>query len=134
MSGADPRGVVLVVDDDPRALRLIQLVLEHDGYRVLPAADPATARELFLAESPDVVATDLMLPGMNGIDLCRWMRERSTGPRLAGLLLITAMDTVETRSAAAAAGIDDLVTKPVEPAELRRRVHRLLRRADGFTV
>ena len=134
MSAAEPRGTVLVVDDDPRALRLIQLVLEHDGHRVLPAADPATARELFLAESPDVVATDLMLPGMNGIDLCRWMREHSAGPRPAGLLLITAMDTVETRSAAAAAGIDDLVTKPVEPAELRLRVHRLLRRADGFTV
>jgi DNA-binding response OmpR family regulator len=134
MSGADPRGVVLVVDDDPRALRLIQLVLEHDGYRVLPAADPATARDLFLAGTPDVVATDLMLPGMSGIDLCRWMRERSAAGRTPGLLLITAMDTVETRSAAAAAGIDDLVTKPVEPAELRRRIERLLGRDDGLTV
>lgn len=134
MNGADSRGVVLVVDDDPGALRLIQLVLEHDGYRVLPAADPGTARELFLAESPDVVATDLMLPGMNGIDLCRWMRERAIGARAPGLLLVTAMDTVETRSAAAAAGIDDLVTKPVEPADLRNRVRRLLRRADGLTV
>lgn len=134
MSGAGQRGVVLVVDDDPRALRLIELVLEHDGYRVLAAADPAAARDLYLAETPDVVATDLMLPGMSGIDLCRWMRERVTGARAPRLLLITAMDTVETRSAAAAAGIDDIVTKPVEPAELRRRVDRLLRRAGGFTV
>lgn len=130
MSGTGQRGVVLVVDDDPRALRLIELVLEHDGYRVLAAADPAAARDLYLAETPDVVATDLMLPGMSGIDLCNRILERAGGARRPGLLLITAMDTVETRSAAVAAGIDELLTKPVELDELRMCVRRLMHEAQ----
>jgi DNA-binding response OmpR family regulator len=125
-----PSGVVLVVDDDPRALRLIELVLEHEGYRVLAAPDPATALTMLETETPDVVATDLMLPGMSGIDLCQRVRERAAGARSPGLLLITAMDTIETRSAAAAAGIDELVTKPVELDELRRRVKRLMHEAQ----
>jgi DNA-binding response OmpR family regulator len=125
-----PGGVVLVVDDDPRALRLIELVLQHEGYRVLAAPDPAAALTMLETETPDVVATDLMLPGMSGIELCRRVRERAAGARSPGLLLITAMDTIETRSAAAAAGIDELVTKPVELDELRRRVKRLMREAQ----
>jgi DNA-binding response OmpR family regulator len=129
MSEPARQGVVLVVDDDPRALRLIQIVLEHEGYRVLTAADAAAACELFAQERPDVVATDLMLPGMNGIEFCRWIRERSAGTRAPGLLLVTAMDTVETRNAATEAGFDDLVTKPVELGDLRRRVRNLMREA-----
>ena len=131
MNPSGPGGVVLVVDDDPRALRLIELVLQHEGYRVLAAPDPATALAMLETETPDVVATDLMLPGMSGIDLCLCVRERAAaGARIPGLLLITAMDTIETRSAAAAAGIDELVTKPVELDDIRRRVKRLMREAQ----
>ncbi len=118
--------LVLVVEDDPRALRLMTVVLGHAGYRVQAAGTPAVARAMLEQEVPDVVATDLYLPGMSGIEFCLWVRGR-LGERAPAMMLLTAMDTAETRQSAAAAGIDEVMTKPFDIGELKQRLGRLIR-------
>jgi len=124
------RPTVLVVDDDPRALKLMQVVLEHAGYRVLIASDGLEAQAKAVSMSPDLVVADLMMPGMNGIEFCRWVR-RSLEGRTPGTMLLTAMDTSDTRLAAAEAGIDETVTKPFDRSDFLRRLEHLLRARRG---
>jgi DNA-binding response OmpR family regulator len=120
------RPLVLVVEDDPRALRLMTVVLGHAGYRVQAAGTPEAAQAMLEQEVPDVVATDLYLPGMSGIEFCLWVRAR-LGAHAPAMMLLTAMDTAETRRSAAAAGIDDVMTKPFDIGELKQRLARLIR-------
>lgn len=112
------RPLVLVVDDDPRSRELLQLLLGADGYRVAAFADGPAALEALGAGTPRVVLMDLVMPGMDGIELCRRLRRSAAGGQL-GLVVLSGMDDAETRRTALEAGADAVMTKPVDRRELR---------------
>ena len=117
---------VLVVDDEPTIRDVVVRYLERDGYATLEAADGARARELLESGDPDLVVLDLMLPGMDGLELCRWIRSRSRLP----LIMLTARSEESDRIVGLELGADDYVTKPFSPRELTARVRTVLRRAE----
>jgi phosphoserine phosphatase RsbU/P len=124
-----PRSI-LVVDDDPRARKLMRVILEHAGYRVALAEDGESALAEFALHPAEIVIADLMMPGMDGIELLARLRREPFEPRPL-LMLLTAMDTSETRAAAYAAGADDLMTKPVDRGTLLERLAALSNGAAG---
>ena len=115
---------VLVVDDDPNVVELVRLYLERDGYRVLMALDGANGLALALEEQPSLVVLDVMLPHLNGLDVCRALRQESAVP----IIMLTARVEVEDRLAGLDLGADDYITKPFSPRELAARVRAVLRR------
>ena len=117
---------VLVVDDEPTIREIVVKYLRRDGFRTLEAADGSHAHELVEAESPDLVVLDLMLPGIDGLELCRWIRERSNLP----VIMLTARGEESDRIVGLELGADDYVTKPFSPRELAARVRTVLRRAE----
>jgi DNA-binding response OmpR family regulator len=116
---------VLVVDDEPIVREVVVGYLEREGYRTLQAADGDRARELLEYESPTLVVLDVMLPGMDGLELCRWIRSRSQVP----VILLTARGEETDRIVGLELGADDYVTKPFSPRELTARVRTVLRRS-----
>jgi two-component system phosphate regulon response regulator PhoB len=126
--GAGPeRSLILLVEDDRGNLVLTRAVLEEAGYRVLGAGSADEARELLAVERPDLVLTDIELPGDSGLDL---VREIAQDPRTASIpvIVLTAHVTAETRVAAFEAGSTDFLTKPVDIRELVLRVGAILAR------
>lgn len=119
-----PVATALVVEDEPEIARLVQQYLEREGFQVAVAYDGPQALELFARLRPDVVVLDLMLPGLDGWEVCRRIRE---GPPSA-VVMVTARDAVEDRVAGLELGADDYVTKPFSPRELVARVRAVLRR------
>jgi DNA-binding response OmpR family regulator len=116
---------VLVVDDEPIVREVVVRYLQHEGYRTLEAGDGEHAKILLEAERPDLVVLDVMLPGVDGLDLCRWIRARSELP----VILLTARGEEADRIIGLELGADDYVTKPFSPRELAARVRTVLRRA-----
>jgi DNA-binding response OmpR family regulator len=117
---------VLVVDDEPSVRDVVVRYLRRDGFRTLEAGDGDTARRLLEQETPSLVVLDLMLPGMDGLSLCRWIRERSALP----VIMITALGEETDRLTGLEVGADDYLTKPFSPRELVARVRAVLRRAS----
>jgi DNA-binding response OmpR family regulator len=117
---------VLVVDDEPIVREVVVRYLKREGYRTLEAGDGDRARELVERFSPNLVVLDLMLPGMDGLSLCRWIRERSDLP----VIMLTARGEEADRIVGLELGADDYVTKPFSPRELATRVRAVLRRAS----
>ena len=117
--------LLLIVDDDPRSRELMRIIFRHAGYRVLAAPDPEAAIALVETERPVVALVDLLMPGMSGIEFCRWMRAK---PELAAtrFVLLTGMDTEDTRREALQAGADSVINKPFDRIELLREVASLL--------
>lgn len=115
---------ILVVDDDKKTVDLIQLYLEKDGYRVLAAYDGRQALELARQKRPDLIVLDLMLPAVDGLDVCRILRGESKVP----IIMLTARTTEEDKLLSLDLGADDYVTKPFSPRELLARVRAVLRR------
>jgi len=118
---------VLVVDDEPGLVELIRGHLEREGYAVLTAFDGLTALDLVRAEQPDVVVLDLMLPGLDGVEVCRRLRAFSD----AYVLMLTARAEEIDKIVGLSVGADDYLTKPFSPRELIARVRALLRRPRG---
>ena len=116
---------VLVVDDEPIVREVVVRYLEREGYATLEAADGPNARTLVERESPDLVVLDVMLPGTDGLELCRWIRARSELP----VIMLTARGEEADRIVGLELGADDYVTKPFSPRELAARVRTVLRRA-----
>jgi DNA-binding response OmpR family regulator len=116
---------VLVVDDEAIVREVVVRYLEREGYRTLEAGDGEEARRLIESDPPGLVVLDLMLPGMDGISLCRWIRERSDLP----VIMLTARGEEADRIVGLEIGADDYVTKPFSPRELAARVRTVLRRA-----
>ncbi len=112
---------VLAVDDDPRILRLLEHHLKAGGYRVLTAPDGETALQVVLDQSPHILMTDWLMPGMSGGDLLRALRATETGRQIYGLVL-TGRDEEEHVVAAFDAGADDFVAKPYNQRVLMARV------------
>jgi two-component system, OmpR family, phosphate regulon response regulator PhoB len=116
---------VLVVDDEPTIREIVVSYLERDGFKTLEAADGNRARELLESDPPDLVVLDVMLPGTDGLELCRWIRSRSRLP----VIMLTARGEESDRIVGLELGADDYVTKPFSPRELAARVRTVLRRA-----
>ena len=117
---------VLVVDDEPIVREVVVRYLEREGYRTLEAGDGDEARSLLERQEPSLVLLDLMLPGTDGLELCRWIRARSTLP----VIMLTARGEEADRIVGLELGADDYVTKPFSPRELVARVRSVLRRAE----
>jgi two-component system alkaline phosphatase synthesis response regulator PhoP len=118
---------VLVVDDDVKTVELVKIYLNRDGYRVLTAYNGNDALHIARQSHPDLIVLDLMLPGMNGLDVCRTLRQESDVP----IIMLTAMTTDDDRLTGLNLGADDYVTKPFSPRELAARVRAVLRRLPG---
>ncbi|MDA1360981.1 response regulator transcription factor [Glycomyces luteolus] len=117
---------VLFVEDDDVIREATQLSLERDGFRVSVAADGRAGLEAFFAVRPDVALLDVMLPGMNGVSLCRRIREHSLVP----VIMLSARDDPVDVVVGLEAGADDYITKPFDSAVLTARIRAALRRAE----
>jgi DNA-binding response OmpR family regulator len=115
---------VLVVDDEPIVRDVVARYLERDGHRALVAANGGDARQMIERETPSLVVLDVMLPGEDGLSLCRWIRSSSDLP----VVLLTARGEEADRIVGLEIGADDYVTKPFSPRELAVRVRTILRR------
>ncbi len=118
---------VLVVDDEPTVREVVVGYLRRDGHDVAEAADGSTALELLDADPPDLVVLDMMLPGVNGLDVLRRVRAVSDIP----VIMLTARAEEPDRVSGLELGADDYVTKPFSPRELAARVNGVLRRTAG---
>ncbi|MGP3690351.1 response regulator transcription factor [Streptomyces sp. IBSNAI002] len=127
----DLSGRVLVVDDDPTVAEVVAVYLERAGFTVDRAADGPTALEAAARCRPDLVVLDLMLPGMDGLEVCRRLRSRTAGAPPVAVVMLTARGDEEDRILGLEVGADDYVTKPFSPRELVLRVRSVLRRASA---
>jgi DNA-binding response OmpR family regulator len=122
----NPRmSTILVVDDEPIVRDVVVRYLRRDGYETREAATGDEAREILEAEKPELVVLDVMLPGTDGLELCRWIRARSDLP----VIMLTARGDETDRIVGLELGADDYVTKPFSPRELAVRVRAVLRRS-----
>jgi DNA-binding response OmpR family regulator len=117
---------ILVVDDDRNIVDLVRLYLERDGYQVLVAYDGLEALRLARQRRPDLIVLDLLLPEVDGLDVCRILQTESKVP----IIMLTAKTTEEDKLIGLELGADDYVTKPFSPRELVARVRAVLRRVD----
>jgi two-component system KDP operon response regulator KdpE len=118
-------GNILIVEDDPNIRKLVRVNLVKRGYSVCEAEDSHQAMAYFQAEAIDLVLLDLMLPGLSGVDICKWIRARSDVP----IIVLSARMEEDIKVAALDAGADDYVTKPFGQDELLARVRAFLRRS-----
>jgi len=118
---------VLVVDDEPTVREVVVGYLRRDGHDVAEAGDGNTALELLESDPPDLIVLDMMLPGVNGLDILRRVRASSAIP----VIMLTARAEESDRVAGLELGADDYVVKPFSPRELAARVNGVLRRTGG---
>jgi DNA-binding response OmpR family regulator len=116
---------ILIVDDDRKTVDLLRLYLEKDGYQVLAAHDGRQALELTRQRRPDLIVLDLMLPTVDGLDVCRILRAETRTP----IIMLTARTTEDDKLLGLDLGADDYITKPFSPREVVARVRVVLRRA-----
>ena len=115
---------VLIVDDEPIVRDVVARYLKREGYDTLEAGDGEAARALIESDAPNLVVLDVMLPGTDGLALCRWIRTRGDLP----VIMLTARGEEADRIVGLELGADDYVTKPFSPRELAARVRTVLRR------
>ena len=115
---------VLVVEDDERIRTAVRLALENEGWEVVEARSGEEALEIFPEADADIVLIDIMLPGIDGFEVCRTVRRQSDIP----VVMVTARDDTHDVVAGLEAGADDYLTKPFAPKELSARIRALLRR------
>jgi two-component system KDP operon response regulator KdpE len=125
MAGLTGKGNILVVDDEPQITRVLKTSLSSHGYGTRTAADGDEALQVMKDWSPDLIITDLRMPNMDGLDLCRHVREKSRIP----IIVLSVKGEERTKVEALDAGADDYVTKPFNMNELLARVRAALRRA-----
>ncbi len=119
--------LILVVDDEVKIAKLARDYLERGGFRVVTAGDGRTAQAVARYDHPDLVVLDLMLPDVDGLDVCRSIRRESDVP----IIMLTARVEESERLIGLELGADDYITKPFSPRELVARVRAVLRRAQG---
>jgi len=120
---------VLVVDDDVKTVELVKLYLNRDGYKVFTVHDGVEALRLARESHPDLIVLDLMLPGIDGLEVCRTLRNESDVP----IIMLTARTTDRDKLTGLDLGADDYMAKPFSPRELAARVRAVLRRLPGET-
>jgi len=119
--------LILVVDDEPKIVKLARDYLENGGFRVLTAANGVDVLPITRQERPDLVVLDLNLPGMDGLDVCRALRRETDVP----IIMLTARVEETDRLIGLELGADDYISKPFSPRELVARVRAVLRRTKG---
>lgn len=119
---------ILVVDDEPKIRRVVEQSLRRDAYKVVHACDGMEALQKMEEEKPDLIILDLMMPEMDGFDVCKNMRSRGDN---TPVIILSAKDELEDKASGFNLGIDDYVTKPFSPSELALRVKAVLRRVNG---
>src|SRR5512145_2339183 len=119
--------LILIVDDEPSIVQLGQMYLERDGFRVISAGDGNQALETVAGQRPALIVLDVMLPGLDGLEVCR--RLRAQGDPVA-ILMLTARDEDIDKILGLELGADDYMTKPFNPRELVARVKAILRRGE----
>ena len=124
--------MILLIEDNRDIAEMVAEFLEGKGYAVDHAGDGVTGLHLAVTNPYDVIVLDLMLPGLDGLAVCRKLREEAK--RDTALLMLTARDTVDDRVAGLDAGADDYLVKPFEIRELEARIRTLLRRQRGTVV
>src|SRR5437588_2148807 len=120
---------ILIIEDEANIVQLNRLYLEQAGFTVLAASDGAAGLELHAREHPDLVILDLMLPALDGMEVCRRIRAWASTP----ILMLTARQGEEDRIAGLEMGADDYLVKPFSPRELVSRVKAILRRTTSAT-
>jgi DNA-binding response OmpR family regulator len=118
---------ILVVDDEPKTVQIARDYLEESGYKVLTSGEGTQALTIARQDKPDLIVLDLMLPGMDGLDVCRSIRKESDVP----IIMLTARAGEIDQLIGLELGADDYITKPFSPRTLVARVRALLRRASG---
>jgi two-component system, OmpR family, response regulator MprA len=118
---------ILVVDDDPRITDLLRRVLAYEGYSIAIAASGSEALNRSLERPPDLIVLDIMIPGLDGLEVAQRLREAGDN---VPILMLTARDTVADRVKGLETGADDYLVKPFAPEELVARVKALLRRSQ----
>jgi two-component system, OmpR family, alkaline phosphatase synthesis response regulator PhoP len=118
---------LLIVDDEQSILTLLQYNLEQAGYQVLTAMDGEEGKNLALAENPDLIILDLMLPKLDGLDVCKQLRQQRV---MTPILMLTAKDDEFDKVLGLELGADDYMTKPFSPREVVARVKAILRRVQ----
>lgn len=121
---------ILVVDDEPQILKVLQAYFEKEGYLVVTSMDGRVALEVFNRENPTFVILDLNLPGMDGLDVCREIRRNSTVP----ILMLTARVEEVDKLIGLELGADDYVVKPFSPREVVARIKTIMKRVNAGTV
>ena len=116
--------LILIVDDEKNITDILTFILEKDGYRTLAAYDGPTGLDLALSENPDLILLDVMLPGMDGFEVCRTIRSKRNTP----IIMLTARDEEVDKVLGLELGADDYITKPFSNRELLARVKANLRR------
>jgi len=119
--------LILVVDDEPKIVRLARDYLEKNGFRVVSAADGPSALAMARRARPDLIVLDLLLPGMDGREVCRILRNESDVP----IIMLTALSEESDQIVGLEIGADDYIVKPFSPRALVARVRALLRRTQG---
>ena len=127
--GEQPESTVLVIDDDENIIELIKLGLKYEGFQVEAAADGPEGLAAAQRISPDLIILDLMLPSMDGLEVCRRLRSNPT-TRDVPILMLTAKDDVRDRITGLDTGADDYLTKPFSFEELVARIRAVLRRQN----
>ncbi len=120
---------ILCVDDEPSIREFLHRVLTDEGYQVLTACDGQEALLVAVAERPDLILLDIMMPNLDGMATCRQLRERPT-TRNIRIIILTAYDTRDRLEEAIAAGADDFLGKPIDLTELHIRVRSMLKVKD----
>jgi two-component system alkaline phosphatase synthesis response regulator PhoP len=116
---------ILVIEDDPATSRLVDYSLRHEGYQVITASNGLEGVRKALSESPDLVILDVMLPGMDGFEICHRLRSEPTTAHLP-ILMFSAKAQEIDKETGIKVGADDYLTKPAAPAEIVSRVEKLL--------
>jgi DNA-binding response OmpR family regulator len=125
------RGTLLLVEDEPGLVRTLGDRLTAEGYRVATAGDGPTGLERALAGGTDIIVLDVMLPGLDGFEVLRRLRERGVA---TPVVMLTARDAVEEKVVALKLGADDYLAKPFRPIELLARLEAVLRRVRGAAL
>jgi two-component system, OmpR family, alkaline phosphatase synthesis response regulator PhoP len=125
------KGNVLVIDDEKDLVELVRYNLEKEGFKVIGAGNGESGLTLAAAEKPDLIIIDLMLPGIDGLEVCRLLRKGNETSSIP-IIMLTAKTSESDRVVGLELGADDYVTKPFSPRELGARVKALLRRSSEF--
>jgi two-component system phosphate regulon response regulator PhoB len=126
-----PKGIVLVIDDEEDLIELVRYNLEKEGFDVIGAADGESGFSQAVDKKPDVIVVDLMLPGIDGLEVCRSLRGNYTTAQTP-IIMLTAKTDEADRILGLELGADDYVTKPFNSRELVARIKALMRRSSGF--
>ena len=124
------KGTILVIDDEPDLLELVEFNLKKDGYEVIVAKNGQAGLEIAQKVVPDMIVLDLMMPGIDGLEVCRQLRGDSRTKQIP-MIMLTAKSAEADRIVGLELGADDYITKPFSPRELLARVRALLRRATS---